>query len=138
MDVVGAVIGHVRYPRLRHGPAIAVLPREALRAMRVEESLSIVLLPRRLLRVSWDHPSQSRPSRPQVISIYLNDYLQQQRGLSIHAATGVITLFGTATAAGQVVGAKAGQELYNRKAVLQPVLMGVGARFDTGGGVVLS
>lgn len=57
--------------------------------------------------------------------MYLNDFLVQQRGLSMEHATMVMMVLGVATAIGQVGGARAGQELYDRNVALQPLLMGV-------------
>lgn len=45
--------------------------------------------------------------------------------MSIRKATVVGMVFGAATVAGQVVGAKVGQNLYNRRARNQALLMGV-------------
>ncbi|CAM9496286.1 unnamed protein product [Pylaiella littoralis] len=59
-----------------------------------------------------------------VITVYLPDFLHKQRGLSIEMATVVGVVFGVATVAGQLLGAKMGQNLYNRSARLQPLLMG--------------
>ncbi|CAN0406983.1 unnamed protein product, partial [Hapterophycus canaliculatus] len=61
----------------------------------------------------------------QVITVFLPDYLHRQRGLSIRRATVVGVIFGVATSAGQLLGARFGQKLYNRNARLQPLLMGV-------------
>ncbi|CAN0230576.1 unnamed protein product [Ectocarpus fasciculatus] len=61
----------------------------------------------------------------QVITVFLPDYLHKQRGMSIKTATVVNMVFGAATVAGQVVGAKVGQSLYNRRARNQALLMGV-------------
>ena len=64
-------------------------------------------------------------ARVQVITVYLPDYLHKQRGLSIERATIVGVIFGVATTVGQLGGAQLGQRLYNRRARLQPLLMGV-------------
>ncbi|CAM9713752.1 unnamed protein product, partial [Ectocarpus sp. 12 AP-2014] len=60
-----------------------------------------------------------------VITVFLPDYLHKQRGMSIKTATVVGMVFGVATVAGQVVGAKVGQSLYNRRPRNQALLMGV-------------
>lgn len=67
----------------------------------------------------------------QVIMVYLNDFLHKQRGLTIERATTVTMLFGVATSAGQLVGAKIGQIAYNRHSTLQPLLMGVSGLTQT-------
>ncbi|CBJ27012.1 MFS family transporter: sugar [Ectocarpus siliculosus] len=60
-----------------------------------------------------------------VITVFLPDYLHKQRGMSIKTATVVGMMFGAATVAGQVVGAKVGQSLYNRRPRNQALLMGM-------------
>lgn len=65
----------------------------------------------------------------QVITIYLPDFLHKQRGLSIERATIIGVIFGVATTVGQLAGAQLGQRLYNRRAKLQPLLMGVSESF---------
>ncbi|CAM9521048.1 unnamed protein product [Ectocarpus sp. 12 AP-2014] len=60
-----------------------------------------------------------------VITVFLPDYLHKQRGMSIKTATVVGMVFGVATVAGQVVGAKVGQSLYNRRPRNQALLMGM-------------
>ena len=61
----------------------------------------------------------------QVVWVYLNDFLHDQRGLTIEQASVVVTLFGFAASAGQLLGGKMGQLAYNRHSTLQPLLMGV-------------
>lgn len=63
----------------------------------------------------------------QVITAYLPDFLHKQRGLSIQGATVIGVIFGVATTVGQLAGAQIGQRLYNRRARLQSLLMGVRA-----------
>lgn len=49
-------------------------------------------------------------------------------------ATVVIVVFGVASSAGQLIGAKIGQYAYNRRSALQPLLMGVRDGVGGGGG----
>lgn len=63
--------------------------------------------------------------RTKVISVYLNDFLHVQRGMTVKQATLVVTMFGMASTFGQLAGAKIGQHLYNRSPKLQTLLMGV-------------
>lgn len=44
---------------------------------------------------------------------YINDYLHQQKGLSVELATTVILAFGVGCAVGVIAGGAAGQALYN-------------------------
>jgi predicted MFS family arabinose efflux permease len=48
-----------------------------------------------------------------VVQTYINDYLHQQKGLSVELATTVLTVFGVGCAFGVIVGGTAGQALYN-------------------------
>lgn len=48
-----------------------------------------------------------------VVQTYINDYLHQQKGLSVELATTVITVFGVGCAFGVIAGGAAGQALYN-------------------------
>lgn len=70
-------------------------------------------------------PITSTSESPKVLSVYLNDFLQNQRGLTIEHATAVVFVLKMATLVGQVVGSKLGQLAYNRRSELQPLLMGV-------------
>lgn len=45
---------------------------------------------------------------------YFNDFLHEQKGLSIQLATTVILLFSVGSAVGVIAGGAAGQALYNR------------------------
>lgn len=63
--------------------------------------------------------------------MFLNDFLHQQRGLSVERATVVVALFGVGSFVGQVVGAVVGQQAYNRSSALQPLLMGVRADVES-------
>ncbi|CAM9392624.1 unnamed protein product [Choristocarpus tenellus] len=58
-----------------------------------------------------------------VITVYLNDYLLQQRSMQAEQATLVMGAFGVGNSMGQVFGAKEGQRLYNKEARFQPMLM---------------
>ncbi|CAM9844850.1 unnamed protein product, partial [Laminaria digitata] len=60
-----------------------------------------------------------------VISTYMTDYLHKQRGMTVERGTIVGVMFGVGTILGQLGGAKIGQNLYNRRAALQPLFMGV-------------
>ncbi|CAM9465111.1 unnamed protein product [Ascophyllum nodosum] len=59
-----------------------------------------------------------------VLSVYLNDFLQKQRGLTIGQATTILCVLKTASMAGEILGSKLGQLAYNRRPELQPLLMG--------------
>ncbi|CAM9778721.1 unnamed protein product [Ascophyllum nodosum] len=59
-----------------------------------------------------------------VIWVYLNDFLHEERGLTIDQASLIVTLFGVGASAGQLLGAKIGQLAYNRHSTLQPLFMG--------------
>lgn len=48
-----------------------------------------------------------------VMQTYINDYLHQQKGLSVELATTVILAFGVGCAVGVIAGGAAGQALYN-------------------------
>lgn len=61
--------------------------------------------------------------------MYLNDFLQNQRGLTIEHATTVVFVLKMASLAGQMVGSNLGQLAYNRRSELQPLLMGVSKAF---------
>lgn len=60
------------------------------------------------------------------MSVYMTDFLHKQRGMTVERATVVAVVFGVGTTVGQLGGAKVGQSLYNRRAALQPLFMGVG------------
>eukprot|EP00904_Undaria_pinnatifida_P005243 jgi/Undpi1/1849/HiC_scaffold_12.g05236.m1 len=60
-----------------------------------------------------------------VMSVYMTDFLHKQRGMTVERATVVAVVFGVGTTVGQLGGAKVGQSLYNRRAALQPLFMGV-------------
>ena len=61
----------------------------------------------------------------QVIGVYLNDFLYKERGLTIKQATMVMMVLKLGTIIGQFAGAKIGQLAYNRRSMLQSILMGV-------------
>ena len=63
-----------------------------------------------------------------VINVYLNDFMSQQRGLTVPQATSLLVVFGMGSVLGGLVGGIWGQWLYNRDARYQPLLMG----FSTG------
>ncbi|RYG67916.1 MFS transporter [archaeon] len=60
-----------------------------------------------------------------VIVVFLNDYFSSDRGMSVQAATAVVTTFSLGGLGGQVFGGWLGQRLYNLDARYQCVLMGV-------------
>ena len=70
-------------------------------------------------------PPDDRGKIMQVIWVYLNDFLHEERGLTIDQASLIVTLFGVGASAGQLLGAKIGQLAYNRHSTLQPLFMGV-------------
>jgi len=59
-----------------------------------------------------------------MIYVFMNDYLAEDRGLSVQHATLVVVLFGVGGFLGQIVGGVLGQRLYNRNHRYQPLLMG--------------
>ena len=59
-----------------------------------------------------------------VINVYLNDYLSQQKGLSVAQATSLLVAFGAGSVGGGILGGLWGQALYNRDKRWQPLLMG--------------
>eukprot|EP00937_MAST-01D_sp_MAST-1D-sp2_P002539 g2539.t1 len=60
-----------------------------------------------------------------VVNVYLNDYMAQQRGLTVPQATSLLVLFGLGSVIGGLVGGAWGQCLYNRDKRFQPLLMGL-------------
>jgi predicted MFS family arabinose efflux permease len=59
-----------------------------------------------------------------MIFVFLNDYLSEDRGMSVQSATGVLTCFGVGGLFGQLFGGWLGQRLYNRDVRYQCILMG--------------
>lgn len=60
-----------------------------------------------------------------MIYVFLNDYFSSDRGMSVEAATGVLTCFGVGGLLGQLFGGWLGQRLYNKDPRLQTILMGI-------------
>eukprot|EP00668_Euglena_longa_P000475 GGOE01000597.1.p1 GENE.GGOE01000597.1~~GGOE01000597.1.p1 ORF type:complete len:451 (-),score=102.22 GGOE01000597.1:196-1548(-) len=60
-----------------------------------------------------------------VIVAYLNDYMAQDKGLSVQSATVVLATFGIGCMFGGLGGGILGQHLYNRKKAWLPVFMGI-------------
>eukprot|EP00667_Euglena_gracilis_P011703 EG_transcript_11969 len=60
-----------------------------------------------------------------VIVAYLNDYMAQDKGLSVQSATVVLATFGVGCMFGGLGGGVLGQHLYNHKKALLPLLMGI-------------
>lgn len=60
-----------------------------------------------------------------VIVVFLNDYFSSDRGMTVQAATAVVTTFSLGGLCGQVFGGWLGQRLYNLDARYQCVLMGI-------------
>jgi MFS family permease len=59
-----------------------------------------------------------------MICVFLNDYFSENRGMTVQAATAVLTTFSTGGLFGQVVGGWLGQRLYNKDPRYQCILMG--------------
>ena len=59
-----------------------------------------------------------------LMFVYMNDYLSQDRGMTVQNATIAVTLFGVGSLLGVIAGGYVGQMLYNRKKVLITYLMG--------------
>lgn len=59
-----------------------------------------------------------------VITVFLNDYLSQEVGLSVPRATFLVMLFGIGAAVGGVVGGIAGSYVYKRGPHLLPIVFG--------------
>lgn len=59
-----------------------------------------------------------------MIYTFLNDYLSEDRGLTVQAATAALTCFGVGGLVGQVFGGWLGQRLYNKNPQWQAMLMG--------------
>jgi sugar phosphate permease len=60
-----------------------------------------------------------------MIYVFLNDYFSNDRGMSIEAATGVLTAFAVGGLFGQLFGGWIGQRLYNKDPRYQVLLMGI-------------
>ena len=60
-----------------------------------------------------------------VIIAYFNDFLAQEKGLSVQAATEVMVVFGFANGVGSLLGGLLGQRVYNWRKGMMPVLMGL-------------
>lgn len=58
-----------------------------------------------------------------MIYVFLNDYLSEDRHMTVQAATAVLTCFGIGGLAGQLFGGWFGQRLYNRQPQWQCLLM---------------
>ena len=50
-----------------------------------------------------------------VLFVFMNDFLAQEKGLTVEQATGMISLFGVGAAVGGVVGGILGQKIYNQR-----------------------
>ena len=50
-----------------------------------------------------------------VLFVFMNDFLAQEKGLSVEQATGMISLFGVGAAVGGVLGGILGQKIYNQR-----------------------
>eukprot|EP00668_Euglena_longa_P042307 GGOE01055903.1.p1 GENE.GGOE01055903.1~~GGOE01055903.1.p1 ORF type:complete len:535 (-),score=165.26 GGOE01055903.1:132-1736(-) len=59
-----------------------------------------------------------------VVYAYFNDFLAQEKGMSVQAATQLMVVFGAAVGAGSVLGGLLGQRIYNRWKAGMPLLMG--------------
>eukprot|EP00667_Euglena_gracilis_P009262 EG_transcript_9409 len=59
-----------------------------------------------------------------VVYTYFNDFLTQEKGMSILAATQLMVVFGLANTAGALLGGLLGQRVYNRWKPGMPLLMG--------------
>lgn len=59
-----------------------------------------------------------------VIFVYLNDFLAQEKGLSVEKATALVGAFGIGAAIGGIGGGVWGSAIYKRSKALLPVLMG--------------
>lgn len=59
-----------------------------------------------------------------VFWVFLNDYLSEDRGLKVHQATGVLTVFGVGTVVGVLSGGALGKWLYMKDKRYQCLLMG--------------
>lgn len=60
-----------------------------------------------------------------MIYTFMNDYLSEDRGMTVQGATGVLTCFGIGGLLGQLCGGYAGQYLYNWDVRYVCVLMGI-------------
>jgi predicted MFS family arabinose efflux permease len=60
-----------------------------------------------------------------VILVFLNDYLSQDKGLTVKQATFIVLLFGIGAAVGGLVGGVSGQRVYNRDTRLLPIFIGL-------------
>lgn len=63
---------------------------------------------------------------------YMNDYLSQQKGLTVNMATLILSAFGLGGAAGVIGGGLVGQWLYNRRKWWMPVFIGICTIVATG------
>ena len=61
-----------------------------------------------------------------TINTYLNDYLAQDRGMGVAAATSVLLFFGAGGAVGGITGGFVGQTIYNRRKRMLPIFAGTG------------
>lgn len=59
-----------------------------------------------------------------IVYVYLNDYFSEDRGLSIHEATVLLSMFGVGATIGILIGGSAGQYMYNIDKKYQCYLMG--------------
>jgi predicted MFS family arabinose efflux permease len=59
-----------------------------------------------------------------VFWVFLNDYLSEDRGLKVHQATGVLSVFGVGTVVGVLSGGALGKWLYMKDKRYQCLLMG--------------
>lgn len=59
-----------------------------------------------------------------VLNSYFVDFLHKQKGMTVPAATGAISVFGVGSAIGTIIGGITGQRIYNKRKSRLPVLMG--------------
>jgi MFS family permease len=67
-----------------------------------------------------------------VIVAYLNDYMAQDKGLTVEAATLVLAVFGVGCMVGGIGGGVLGQRLYNRRKAYLPLFMGLSTLLGVG------
>ena len=66
-----------------------------------------------------------------MILIFFNDFLSQDKGLSTHNATAIVTTFGIGAACGSIVGGFIGQAMYNTRPRLLPIILGTSTIIST-------
>ena len=60
-----------------------------------------------------------------VLFVFMNDFLAQDKGLTVEQATMMISLFGIGAAVGGAIGGIFGQHMYNRRSRLLSLFMGI-------------